>query len=185
MTSMTKAFAVNGMTELTGENTLVIHAPTQKVYDYLLDFTKHSEWALNVSKVTKISDGPIGVGTTFQTAESVPPAPFFQKMRSMMYFMRGVLSGAKTYSDTEITALEPGRRIAWTGRVRKGNGDFNMAHWEFIIEPQDGDTRLTQCFRYVPQNATSQRMLSALGGAAGLKVACAKSLARLKSVLER
>jgi hypothetical protein len=58
----------------------------------------------------------------------------------MIYFISGVTSGAKPYSEAEITALEPGRRIAWRAGIPKGTGFFNLAEWEFILEPRGQDT---------------------------------------------
>ena len=185
MTSMATATQATALAELAGENSVEIQVPPQKVYDYLLDFTRHPEWVLNVSKVTKLSSGPVAAGTKFRTVESAPPAPMLPRLLSMVYFVRGILSGAQTYSEAEITALEAGRRIAWTGRVRKGDGVFNAAQWEIVLEPSAAGTRLTQRFRYLPQSDNARRMLSALGDAQGLKTACAKSLMRLKGVLER
>jgi hypothetical protein len=102
----------------------------------------------------------------------------------MLYFLTGVLSGAKTYSRAEITALEPDRRIAWQAGVPKGDGYFNRAQWEFLLEPQGQTTRLTQRFTYQPQNGLSRRMVDA-AGVGGLERACAASLAQLKQRLER
>jgi hypothetical protein len=185
MLTTANAIQANTLIEVKGETSVLIRCSPQKAYDYLLDFTKHPEWVLNVSQVTKLTDGPIGVGTKFKTMEMAPPVPLFKRMQSMLYFMQGMFSGANSYSDAEITALEAGRRIAWTGRVRKGAGDFNVAHWEVILETQNGGMLLTQRFNYVPQTDASRKMVGALGGPAGIAAACGRSLAKLKSVLER
>src|SRR4026208_2506269 len=92
--------------ETKGEISIVIHATPQAVYDYLSDFTRHPEWVVNVSKVTKISSGPIGVGTIFHTQESAPPVPLLRKLNMMRYFIAGLISGSKPFSEAEITALE-------------------------------------------------------------------------------
>jgi hypothetical protein len=139
------------MNEISGETTITLQVPNNVVYDYLLDFTHHPEWVQNLSRATKVTDGPIGVGTTFKTQEGPPPVSTRQKLKMMVYFIRGVVSGAKSYSMTEITALEPGRRIAWTAGIPKGDGHFNAADWEFVLEPLGQYTHLTQRFTYRPQ----------------------------------
>src|SRR5438094_7552283 len=101
------------MNETRGEISVIVHAPAHAVYDYLLDFTRHSEWVSNLSKVSQLSHGPVGVGTIFRAQEGAPPVPLMRKLNMMIYFISGVASGAKPYSEAEITALEPGRRIAW------------------------------------------------------------------------
>jgi uncharacterized membrane protein len=171
------------MSEVTGQTSIVINTPVPEVYTYLLDFTRHPEWVKNLQRVRQESNGPIRVGTTFQTQEGPPPVTFGQKLAMMFYFMTGVLSGAKTYSRAEITGLEPNRRIAWKAGVPKGDGYFNLAHWEVLLEPQGQATRLTQRFIYQPQNGVAQRMVNA-AGANGLEQACTVSLGQLKQRLE-
>ena len=75
----------------------------------------------------------------------------------MFFFIVGLISGTKPFSEAEITALEPSQRIAWLAGLRKGDGWFNRAQWELILEPQAGATRVTQRFRYMPQNITAAR----------------------------
>jgi uncharacterized membrane protein len=170
--------------ETRGETSIVIHATPQAVYDYLSDFTRHPQWVVNVSNVTKVSSGPIGVGAIFHTQESAPPVPFLRKLNMMRYFIGGLISGSKPFSEAEITALENGKRIAWKAGLRKGNGWFNQAEWEFILQPQGQATKLTQRFRYLPQTRTAARMVAA-AGERGIEQACAVSLQRLKEILEK
>ena len=172
------------MNDISGQTSIVINAPVDQVYSYLLDFTRHPEWVKNLQQVRPETGGPVHVGSTFQTQEGPPPVSLRQKLPMMVHFMTGVLSGAKTYSRTEITGLEPNRRIAWKAGVPKGDGYFNLAHWELLLEPQGQATCLTQRFVYQPQNNTARRMIAA-AGAAGLEQACAVSLAQLKQQLER
>jgi hypothetical protein len=73
------------MTEITGETSIVIQVPSQKLYEYLLDFTRHPEWVENLQCVRQESGGPIHVGTTFQTQEGPPPVTFGQKLPMMFY----------------------------------------------------------------------------------------------------
>jgi uncharacterized protein YndB with AHSA1/START domain len=172
------------MNEFKGQTSITIQAPVEKVYAYLVDFQRHPEWAQNLSKVTQISSGPIGAGTTFKTQEGPPPVPLGKKLKMMAHFMSGVFSGAKTYSEAKITALEANRRIAWQAGVPKGESYLSFAEWEFIFEPQYKATRLTQRFRYAPPDSAGQRMIG-VAGVEGLERACAVSLAQLKRRLEQ
>jgi uncharacterized membrane protein len=172
------------MSKVSGKTSIIINRPVQDVYAYLVDFTRHPEWVKNLQRVQQESGGPIQIGTTFKSQEGPPPVTFGQKLRMMFYFLTGVLSGAKTYSRAEITGLEPNRRIAWKAGVPKGDGYFNLAHWELLLEPQGQTTHLTQCFTYQPQNGVAQRMID-LAGPNGIEQACAVSLAQLKQRLER
>lgn len=171
------------MQEITGETSVVIHAPAQKLYDYLADLGRHSEWVENLAKVEQVSPGKIGVGTVFQAQESAPPVSLLPKIQMMFFFIMGLISGTKPSSEAEITALEPGKRIAWLAGLRKGNGWFNRAQWELVLEPQAGATRVIQRFRYMPQNATAARMIG-VAGSSGIAQACGVSLQRLKKVME-
>ena len=51
------------------EKQMVINAPAEKVFSYVADIAKHSEWAKPGHKleVEKTSDGPIGQGSTFRS----------------------------------------------------------------------------------------------------------------------
>lgn len=179
-----KESATAALAEICGETSVLIKQPAQVIYDYLVDFTRHPEWVTNLSKVTQATPGAIGVGTIFITQESAPPVPLLRKLNMMRYFMAGVLSGVKPNSEAEITALEPGVRIAWQAGLRKGDGWFNRAEWEITLLPQQQSTRLTQRFCYRPQTATAARMVNAAGDG-GLEQACAVSLQRLKEILEK
>lgn len=167
-----------------GECTIVIDAPIQTVYDYLLDFTRHPEWVANLTQVRKLSPEPIGIGSTFRAKEGPPPVSLPRRLHMMVYFVAGLLKGAKSYSEAEITALEPGRRIAWRAGIPLGQAFFNQAEWEFLLEAQGRMTRVIQRFSYQPQAPAAARMVGA-AGEGGIERACAVSLARLKTVLEQ
>jgi uncharacterized protein YndB with AHSA1/START domain len=172
------------MDDIVGEVAIEIDAPPQTLYDYLLDFTRHPEWARNLSRVTPLTPAPIGVGSRFKTMEGAPPAPLGRTVRAMAHLVRGMLGGAKGYSVAEITALEPGRRLAWTGTLPSRQGEFQHADWEIVLEPHGGGTRRTQRFRYCPQTPDARQMLAALGDAPGICAGVLVSLRQLKQRLE-
>jgi len=184
MTQQQTRKVTTALTEVSGETSTVIQSPPQAVYEYLLDFTRHPEWVANLSKVTKVSAGAIGVGTVFHARESAPPVSFLRKLNMMRFFIAGLIGGVKPYSEAEITALEPSKRLAWQAGLRKGHGWFNRAEWEISLQAQGEGTQLTQRFRYRPQTLTAARMVSAAGDG-GIEQAVAVSLQRLKRVLEK
>ena len=49
------------------EETITINAPASKIFEYVSDFTKHGEWAGNGLSATKVGDGPVAVGTQYDT----------------------------------------------------------------------------------------------------------------------
>jgi hypothetical protein len=172
------------MLEIKGETSVVIAAPAGSIYDYLADFTRHPEWVKNVSRVEPLTPGPVRVGSKFKTSEGTPPVPLGRYVRSTARFIQGLLTGTQPYSVAEVSALEPGRRLAWVGRLSRRQGEFNRAEWEIVLQPQGSATLVTQRFNYQPQTATAQAMVSALGGPAGIAAACAISLGQLKHRLE-
>jgi hypothetical protein len=172
------------METIRGETELVINVPSTRLYIYLLDFPRHPEWASNLSRVTQVTPGPMSVGTIFRTQEGPPPGPLLTRLRMMRHFIGGLLRGAKPYSQAEITALEPGKRIAWRAGVPRGKGYFNLAEWEFSLQPQGEATRLIQRFCYKPQTPGAVRMVGT-AGVEGITHACAINLARLKTVAEQ
>jgi hypothetical protein len=171
------------MHDYEGQAIVTIQAPIDRVYTYLADFRRHPEWVKNLSKVTQVTPGPIAVGTVFKTQEGPPPVRAGQKLKMMLSFVQGILSGAKPYSEATITAMEAPGRIAWQAGIPKGDGFFNFAEWEFVLEEQDNNTLLTQCFHWKPQNATAERMVSA-AGVEGLEEAVSVNLTQLKHRLE-
>lgn len=176
--------ALKNVVEFKGQTSISIQVPIERVYAYLVDFQNHPEWAQNLNKVTKRSPGTIAVGTVFRTEEGPPPVPLGTRLKMMVHFMSGVFSGAKTYSEAKITALETNRRIAWEAGIPKGDHFLSFAEWEFILVPQGNFTQLTQHFRYAPSDSSGQRMIGA-AGTEGLTRACSVNLERLKIHLEQ
>jgi uncharacterized protein YndB with AHSA1/START domain len=171
------------MREARGQAEIFIAAPVEQVYAYLADFTRHPEWAQNLSAVRPLAAGQPAVGSTFRCSEMPPPGGALQTARMMAHFVTGLLSGASGYSEATITALDAPRRIAWTAGIPKGAGFFNQAEWEFCLEAQGAGTRVVQRFWWKPQEPAAERMTWA-AGPAGLERAAAVNLARLKRRLE-
>ena len=169
---------------LAGEASVVIQVPAAEVYAELADFTRHASWNKNIYRIWQTTPGPIAVGTRFKAMEGAPPASVGRQLRALAQVMAGMLSGLKAFSEAEITALEPGRRVGWVGIFPMQQGEFNRAEWEVTLSPVGDGTRVTQHFRYLPQTAHARQMLAALGDADGIARACEINLGQLKRRLE-
>lgn len=173
------------METIQAEATIEIAAPAQQVFDYLVDLSRHPEWVANVSKVTPLTDGPARVGSRYRASEGPPPVSTGRRILSMIPFIGGLIGGAKPYSEAEITAIEPGRRVAWSALLPKGEGAFNRVDWEIVLEPAAGGTRLIQRSIWKPPTRGARRMIAALGDGPGISGAMLQSLRRLKTRLEQ
>jgi uncharacterized protein YndB with AHSA1/START domain len=102
------------------EVSIDIGAPVSEVYRYLAQFPRHQEWSsATMMYLKQLTPGPIGVGSEFEAAETVP---------------------GKVVTRSRITALEPNQRIAWHAWWRK----LTAVGWEFVLTSQDGGTHLVQ-----------------------------------------
>src|SRR5256886_11951783 len=85
-----------------------INAPAGQVYDYIADFTRHGEWSGHGLQVTKSTEGPVAVGSSFSTT-----AKQFGTQREQ----------------STITELSPGSAFAWesTGALGRARHRFSLA----------------------------------------------------------
>ena len=102
------------------EDRIDIAAPATRVFDYVADFARHGEWAGNGLGVTKTSEGPVAVGSTYATT-----AKQF---------------GTQQEQST-VTELVPGSRFAWDSRGALGR----VHHW-FSVTEDGGATTLERTF---------------------------------------
>lgn len=100
------------------EDRISIHAPAGRVFDYVADFTRHGEWAGHGLEVTRSTEGPMAVGTTFATT-----AKQFGTQRER----------------STITELTPGRTFAWDSTGALGR----VHHW-FSLSDDGGSTTLSK-----------------------------------------
>jgi len=170
------------MAEFTSERTIVIAAPVELVYEYVSDFPRHVEWNQQPTEITKITDGPVGVGSVFRTKERPPRnTPWLMKM---FFPLLGKLMGGTGYTEAEITALDTNRRVAWTATAPKKKGGLNAkAEWVINLEPQGAETRVTQGVHFQLLGKMVERMdPEKLSQQCGEEMAT--NLAYLKTVLE-
>jgi uncharacterized membrane protein len=138
------------------EASIQIQAAAERVYAYVSDFTRHSEWASNDLQVTKDGDGPTEVGTTFSTT-----AKQFGTQRE----------------HSTITEMDPGRAFAWTS-----TGALGLAQHRFTMSPADGGTAVTKTAQIVEPKflAKVMRRKIARDAPAALQV----DMDRIKATLE-
>ena len=107
----------------TFEAKTTIKTPTQTVFDYVSDFTKHGEWAGHGLQVTKDSDGPVAIESTYSTV-----AKQFGTQRE----------------HSTVTELEPGRVFGWDSK-----GALGTVHHRFTVAASDGGTTLTKSAEFL------------------------------------
>jgi uncharacterized protein YndB with AHSA1/START domain len=172
----------NSDTILKGEREILIQAPVDEVYEYVRDFTRHTEWNYQPTEITKVSDGPMEVGTVFRTEERpTGTAPWI--IRKIMMPLLFKFVGFQRYTEAEITGLEPGRRLAWAAAAPlKGGGYLMKMDWEIVLEPQNGATRVRQGYHLKPEH----KVMKIMGerAAEGTVEEVDANLARLKDILE-
>jgi uncharacterized protein YndB with AHSA1/START domain len=170
------------MAEFKAEQTVVIQAPIAAVYEYISDFPRHVEWNHQPTEMTKITDGPVGVGSVFRTIEQTP--------RDMNWLMKkifplmGKLMGVANYTEAEITALEPERRVAWKAQAPLKNGGFlAKTEWEIDLASQGDSTKVAQRVHFRFFNKMSERMnMETAAKQNGEEMGY--NLARLKEIVE-
>lgn len=91
-----------------------INRSTGEVWAYLTDFSHAPKWMTGVEEMTQITRGSLGVGTRFK------------------FTARG------KEHETEITSLEPGKRISLTST----QGGVS-ATYDYSIVPSGGSTEVT------------------------------------------
>jgi len=100
------------------EDRISIDAPADQVYDYVADFSRHADWSGNGLQVTKSTEGPVAVGSTFSTT-----AKQFGTQREQ----------------STITELSPGSAFAW-----ESTGALGRARHRFSLADDGGTTTLTK-----------------------------------------
>jgi uncharacterized protein YndB with AHSA1/START domain len=135
-----------------------IAAPAEKVYGYLADFTKHSEWSMSVAAIEQVTPGAVGVGTEFKASEMIP---------------------AKFVSFARITALDAPRLVAWESTDHK----IFRTNWEFVLSAQNGGTHLVQRVTFYPLGLLGPILMQVRKRQATPENL--KSLQRIKANLER
>ena len=101
------------------EKRTTIGVSAEKVFAYLADFPRHSEWADVPLKIEQTSDGPVGQGTTFKSV--------------------GHQLGRDFEGEVTITEFAPNEKLAFEA---KGDA-FHFRH-HLLLHEEDGRTHLTK-----------------------------------------
>ena len=171
------------MAEYTCERKVVIQAPAAAVYEYLADFPRHAEWNHQPTEMTQLTAGPVGVGSIFRTKEQTASnASLFIKIFGPLMVK---LMGTTGYTEAEIIALEPNKRVAWSAKapLKKG-GLFAKAKWEINLEPHRDGTQVTQGVHFQLLGKMGERMdPEKLAQDTGEEMAT--NLTHLKTIIEK
>ena len=137
------------------ENTVTIRRPVQDVFTFLADFENVPTWNHAIVETTKVSPGPVRVGTTYRQTRSAP---------------------SRTEEAFEVTVFEPTSRL----QVQGGLGPFT-ARVSYLLEPTGSGTRLTNA---VDLESSGLLTLVAPLATSRIKHAVAANLDTLKQLLE-
>lgn len=112
-----------------------INRPAQEVFAYLADFSNTAEWDPGVAEATQTSDGPVGLGSTFDLV--------------------ALFRGRRVPVTYEVTVFEPPSRVVLVGRNPRftgtddigvtAEGDGARVSWNAQFEMQ-GLFKLAQPF---------------------------------------
>lgn len=100
------------------EISTVINRPVEEVFAFLSNPENYPKWISSSSEVKIISEGPIGVGTTF---------------RPVVKFL-----GRRIEGESEVTEYEPNRRYA----TKSKSGPVPV-EWRVTFERVEGGTRVS------------------------------------------
>ena len=133
-----------------------INAAPEAVFTYLSDLEKHTEWS-HSSEITKTSEGPAGLGATYDS--------------------RGKNLGIPANDKVEVTEYQPNERFGW-----RTTGAMGMKFgWSFEMKPQGGGTLLIE--RFEPPSGLVAGVIGKLSESPTRK-AMQEGLARIKEKLE-
>jgi uncharacterized protein YndB with AHSA1/START domain len=118
----------------TFENTVMIARPIEDVFGFLSDLENIPRWNYAIIETRKVSEGPVGVGTTYRQVRSVPSrseerleittydpprqleirgqlGPFASRL---VYALEAIPAGTRVANTVELELRGPGRLL---GRV--------------------------------------------------------------------
>ncbi len=138
------------------KTSLVIHRPVREVFAFVSNFGNSAQWVSGTLEHTKVTVGPIGVGTVIRTTG--------RKMGLRIEVMR------------IVTAYEPYARYAFKSEYQR----IPFAT-TFVFEPVPGGTRLTATVEGEPTGLLKPATPLILGT---IRQQFEDDLRRLKSLLE-
>ena len=100
------------------EESIVIARPVNTVFEYLADFSNIPQWRGAVAESSMKTDGPVGVGTRFETVSQ--------------------FLGRRSASIQEVTDYEPDAKLAYVG----DGGPIGAIKATYLFSAEDGGTRI-------------------------------------------
>lgn len=138
-----------------------IDALPAAVFELLADLRNHSQWSQKAYTATKTSEGPIRVGTTYDTRAWMPG-------KSDEYL-----------NHVTITGYEPGRRLAFDAV----DPDGVIVPSDWVLSDEEGGTRAVRTST-MPRPSGFQGFMWPIIFPALVKPAIGKNLQMFKAVVE-
>lgn len=137
-------------------NVVTIARPQAEVFAYLARFENIPRWNYAISETRKVTSGPVGVGTRYRQARTLP---------------------TPSEEEFEVVEFEPDRRLAL-------EGDLAMLHGRagYSLDSTSGTTTLTNT---MDLRASGPLNLVAQLATHRVQAAVAANLHTLKELLER
>lgn len=130
------------------EVTVEINGPAEKIYNYVADLTKHTEWNHTPNKMTALTAGTARVGSQYKTEEGMASSmPLGQRiMFSVMMPIMRMRYKLERYTVAEITELKENELVKWQAHLPNKDGKKIMQmYWEIGLESNgNGVTQVTQ-----------------------------------------
>lgn len=111
---------------------IVIKAAPEKIFEYVADMPRHSEWAQHDLQVTQTSQGGVGVGSTFSSV--------------------GHQFGTQREKQT-VVDFTPASRFAFDAM-----GSIGTVRHAFDLSPADGGTRVVKSMETVKPSLMARLM---------------------------
>jgi uncharacterized protein YndB with AHSA1/START domain len=103
------------------EHSVVIDKPVEQVWSFLTDFQNTPKWDIGVLETRHTSEGPRGLGTTFQNI-----GPFL---------------GRNAVREYKVTEYEPNKKV--TVKLITPAMSIRQAEVSYTFEPAENGTKLT------------------------------------------
>ncbi len=146
------------MSQMVSTYRISINAKPEDVYAYVADITRHGEWSENV-KVEAVSDGPIGVDSTYRST--------------------GRMMRKEFQNDIRVTVYEPSTHLSFI--AGDGKNEFLQ---EFTFSSSDEGTLLERRVSF-EMNPLMGLLLKVMIGPLVSNPSMNRSLNNLKAKLER
>ncbi|HEY1330013.1 MAG TPA: SRPBCC family protein [Actinomycetota bacterium] len=141
--------------------TTTIAKPPADVFAVLSDFTRHHEWSPTNFTAKQLTEGPVGVGTEFETHGWLPG------------------KGKEFENHVTVTAYEPGKRFAFDAKDPRGP----VIPSDFVLTPDGTGTKVSRTMT-MPKPDGFQGVLWPVIFPMLVKPAIQKNLNKFKDVVE-